>query len=104
MQRGDEMKYSFAARRSRALSVLAATIAAIAAAVPISARKFALGTQAKGEIVATGTMETRRSGHTGTPLRNGDVLITGGMVRNGEFVAEAELYDPCGSPNRCALH
>ena len=26
-------------------------------------------------------------------MRNGDVLIIGGMVRNGEFVAEAELYD-----------
>jgi hypothetical protein len=87
------MEYSFAARRSRAFSVLAATIAATAALVPMSATKSAPNTQAEGEIVTTGTMETRRSGHTATPLRNGDVLITGGMVRNGEFVAEAELYD-----------
>lgn len=88
------MEYFFAARRSRVLSVLAATIAAIAAVVPISAEKSASGTKAEGQIVATGAMETRRSGHTATPLRNGDILITGGMVRNGEFVAEAELYDP----------
>ena len=88
------MEYSFAARRSRAFSVLAATIAATAALVPMSATKSTPNTQAEGEIVTTGTMETRRSGHTATPLRNGDVLIAGGMVRNGEFVAEAELYDP----------
>ena len=74
------MEYSFAARHSRAFSVLAATIVAIAAVVPIAAKKSAPGTQAKGEIVATGTMGTRRSGHTATPLHNGDVLITGGMV------------------------
>lgn len=88
------MEYSFAVRRSRAFSVSTATIAVIASVVPISAKKSAPATQANGEIVATGTMETRRSGHTATPLRNGDVLITGGMVRNGEFVAEAELFDP----------
>ncbi len=88
------MEASFAARRSRVFSVLVATIAAMTAVFPISAEKLVPGTQAKGEIVATGTMETRRSGHTATPLRNGDVLIVGGMVRNGEFVAEAELYDP----------
>lgn len=88
------MEYSFAVRRSRAFSVSTATIAVIASVVPISAKKSAPATQANGEIVATGTMETRRSGPTATPLRNGDVLITGGMVRNGEFVAEAELFDP----------
>jgi hypothetical protein len=87
------MEYSFAARHRRVFFVLAATIVSIAAVVPISAKKSAPGKQDRGEIVATGTMRTRRSGHTATPLHNGDVLITGGMVRNGEFVAEAELYD-----------
>jgi hypothetical protein len=74
------MEYSFTARRSRAFSVSAATIAATAAVFPISTKKSALGTRVKGEIVVTGAMENRRSGHTATPLR--------------EFVAEAELYDP----------
>jgi Galactose oxidase, central domain/Kelch motif len=87
------MEYSFAARRGRAFSVLAGTIAAIASVFPVSAQKSAPGLHATGEIVATGTMETRRSGHTATPLHNGQVLIIGGMVKNGEFVAEAELYD-----------
>jgi hypothetical protein len=88
------MEYLFAARRGRVLSVLATTIAAIAVVVPISAKKSASDTHAEGQIVATGTMGTHRSGHTATPLRNGDVLITGGMVRNGEFVADTELYEP----------
>ena len=88
------MEYSFAARDRRACSVLAATIAVVAAVAPMSGKKSAPGVEAKGDIVATGMMETRRSGHTATPLRNGKVLIAGGMVRNGEFVAEAELYDP----------
>lgn len=86
------MEYSFAACH-RAFFVLG-TIAAIAAVVPMSGKKSPPGVQAKGEIVATGTMETRRSGHTATLLRDGEVLIVGGMVRNGEFVAEAELYNP----------
>ena len=87
-------KYSFGTRRWRAFSVLPATIAAIAATVPMSVTKSAFGELTKGEVIATGTMKTRRSGHTATLLRNGKVLIVGGMVRNGEFVAEAELYDP----------
>lgn len=46
------------------------------------------------EIVPTGMMGERRSDHSATLLRDGKVLIAGGMVRNGEYLAEAELYDP----------
>lgn len=47
-----------------------------------------------GEIVAAGHMLSPRSGHTATLLPTGRVLIAGGMVRNGEFLDAAELYDP----------
>src|SRR5437660_1144578 len=53
VQRGDVMEYSFAGRRGRAFSVLAATIAAMAAVFPASTQKSAPGAQARGEIVAT---------------------------------------------------
>lgn len=39
-------------------------------------------------------MTTARSGHTATRLRDGRVLIAGGMVRNRAFLNTAELYDP----------
>jgi hypothetical protein len=87
------MEYSFTTRPKRVFSVIAVTIAAIAVAVLMSGKESATGAQARGEIVATGSMETRRSGHTATLLGKENVLITGGMIKNGEFVAAAELYD-----------
>ena len=40
------------------------------------------------------SMTAARSGHTATLLANGQVLIAGGMERNGVFFSSAELYDP----------
>ncbi|HVS81965.1 MAG TPA: kelch repeat-containing protein [Pyrinomonadaceae bacterium] len=45
-------------------------------------------------ISATGYMTAPRSGHTAILLPNGQVLIAGGMERNGVFFNSAELYDP----------
>ena len=47
-----------------------------------------------GTIMPTGNMAVARSGHTATLLPDGRVLIAGGMVRNGEFLVGAELYNP----------
>src|SRR4029434_4300630 len=45
-------------------------------------------------ISPTSNMTAPRSGHTATLLPNGQVLIAGGMERNGIFFRSAELYDP----------
>jgi hypothetical protein len=47
-----------------------------------------------GSLVAGSPMLEARSGHTATLLRDGRVLIAGGMYRNQEFYKSAELYDP----------
>jgi hypothetical protein len=50
-------------------------------------------TDASG-IFPTSNMIAPRSGHTATLLPDGQVLIAGGMERNGVFFRSAELYDP----------
>lgn len=45
-------------------------------------------------ISATSNMNAARSGHTATLLPDGQVLIAGGMERNGVFYNTAELYNP----------
>lgn len=47
-----------------------------------------------GRVEPTGSMTAVRAAHTATLLPNGKVLITGGMAREGTFLASAELYDP----------
>ncbi len=47
-----------------------------------------------GGIAPTSDMNVPRSGHTATLLLNGQVLISGGMERNGVYFKSAELYDP----------
>src|SRR5229473_4959028 len=57
-------------------------------------RDTPLATNDASTISATGNMNAPRSGHTATLLPNGQVLIAGGMERNGVFYSSAELYDP----------
>ena len=46
-------------------------------------------------MTATGSLATARSGfHTATLLPNGKVLVAGGAVSSGTYLASAELYDP----------
>jgi hypothetical protein len=47
-----------------------------------------------GRVVAGTDMAVERSCHTATLLQSGKVLVAGGMVREGDFSANAELYDP----------
>jgi hypothetical protein len=47
-----------------------------------------------GQIIPTSNMNVPRSGHTATLLRDGTVLIAGGMLRNGDFSSTAEIFDP----------
>jgi hypothetical protein len=48
----------------------------------------------QGKFVPTGSMNDSRGGHTATLLRNGKVLIAGGLQDFSVSLASAELYDP----------
>ena len=48
----------------------------------------------QGAIASTGMTSTARFSHTATLLRNNQVLIAGGMQRNGVWLSSAELFDP----------
>jgi hypothetical protein len=48
---------------------------------------------ATGTWTATGNMTTARRNHTATLLRNGQVLVTGGMDGSGVLQNTAEVYD-----------
>jgi hypothetical protein len=47
-----------------------------------------------GEWTLTGSLHTRRNGHTMTLLPNGKVLVAGGIAAIGGAIDSAELYDP----------
>jgi hypothetical protein len=47
----------------------------------------------QGTIASTGMTGTARFSHTATLLRNNQVLIAGGMQRNGVWLSSAELFD-----------
>ncbi len=51
-------------------------------------------TASLSHISPTGRMHEPRADHTSTLLRDGRVLIAGGMVENGVFLSSAELFDP----------
>jgi hypothetical protein len=52
---------------------------------------------ATGRLVTTGRLSVPRADQTATLLPNGDVLIAGGMARNGAFYSSAEIYHPASN-------
>ncbi len=48
----------------------------------------------RGGLASAGNMTAPRAGHTATALPDGKVLITGGMQKEGVFLASAEIFDP----------
>ena len=49
---------------------------------------------AKGKWSFTGSMKVARYNHTATLLKNGKVLVAGGVDSSGNMLASAELYNP----------
>lgn len=49
---------------------------------------------AQGSWTFTGSMNTPRTGATGTRLTDGRVLVAGGVDAVGNFLSSAEIYDP----------
>lgn len=70
------------------LSVAAVVVGAIAM------RGFAGTSSPLGSIAPGPSMLEPRSGHSAILLRDGRVLIVGGMRRNQDFYRSAELFDP----------
>lgn len=68
-----------------AIASIAATALLLMGSVP---------TKTSGNVARTASMHDRRADHTATLLKDGRVLITGGMVENGVFLNSAELFDP----------
>ena len=58
------------------------------------ALRAARSAASSGTIVAAGQMLSARADHSATLLQDGRVLIAGGLVKNGQFLKTAELYDP----------
>src|SRR5687767_12883070 len=69
----------------------------IALAINCSAQKKAaeaIQTQTYGKISEIAKLSEARASHSATLLKNGTVLITGGMERNGVFFNDADIFDP----------
>jgi len=74
------------------LLVLATVANLLVAVMPIETA--ARADSRVGSVSPAASMLEPRSGHSATLLRDGKVLIAGGMRRNQDFYRSAELYDP----------
>jgi hypothetical protein len=77
-------------RRAK-IGLSALTIFAALVLLAVTTRTYA---PRSGDIVSTGTPLAARFSHTATLLENNQVLIAGGMERNGVWLDSAEIYDP----------
>jgi hypothetical protein len=77
-------------RRAK-IGLSALTIFAALVLLAVTTRTYA---PRSGAIVSTGTPLAARFSHTATLLENDQVLIAGGMERNGVWLDSAEIYDP----------
>ena len=57
---------------------------------------------ATGLWTATGSLATRRWGHTMSVLTNGEVLVAGGITNSNTYLASVEIYDPAQGTWRSA--
>lgn len=80
------------ARRTAAATVALALLASAATTLAI-VRAPAYASPATG-LSWTGSMHTRRASFAFVKLRDGRVLVAGGMIANHNFTNAAELYDP----------
>ncbi|MGZ3433148.1 MAG: Kelch repeat-containing protein [Isosphaeraceae bacterium] len=74
------------------LGLLAVALLVVAVAVPRIGG--ILGQSGPGSFERTGSMTTPRSTHTATSLRDGRVLVVGGLAEGLIPTATAELFDP----------
>jgi beta-lactamase regulating signal transducer with metallopeptidase domain len=79
----------------RALAAtLALALCASAASVVAVVRAPAYGSPGTQGLTPTGSMHTRRASFAFVKLRDGRVLVAGGMIANQNFTSAAEVYDP----------
>ena len=69
-------------------------VLALATLVQLSVLAAAPNLPGHGQILSTQGMHDRRADHTSTLLKDGRVLVAGGMVENGVFLDSAELFNP----------
>jgi hypothetical protein len=74
------------------LGLLVAGLLLVAVAVPLIGG--AVGRSGPGSFERTGSMTVPRSTHTATPLRDGRVLLVGGLTGGLTPTSTAEFYDP----------
>jgi beta-lactamase regulating signal transducer with metallopeptidase domain len=84
---------SASARRTLAATLGLALVAGATSGLVI-VRAPAYASPAVSGLVPTGSMHTRRASFAFVKLRDGRVLVAGGMLANHDFTAAAELYDP----------
>ncbi|MDQ6943796.1 MAG: hypothetical protein M3169_14950 [Candidatus Eremiobacteraeota bacterium] len=74
-----------------ALVALAVFASSASALVVVRAPAYAL---ASSGLTPTGSMHTRRASFAFVKLRDGRVLVAGGMIANHDFTRAAEIYSP----------